>query len=163
MARARLLASRALLRGSRGAAGRPPGGGLRVRVCCARWRTLLRGPPLVKPAALTLSSRGRWDCHLRVLDVTAGERVQVRVPAQTRLPWLRSWVSGFRGTEGLVPLSPRCVDRDRDRKGRRRRRRPRPPSGTAGSWGPEPQAHRGRAAPLASGEQGSWGMVFFST
>ena len=54
--------------------------------------------------------------------------------------------------EGLVPLSPRCVDRDPNRKGRRRQRRPHPPSSTASSWGPGAQAH-----PREGGAAGFWG------
>ena len=74
----------------------------------------------------------------------------MRGPAQTRLPWPRPWALGFRRLEGLVLVSPRCVDGDPNRKGRRRLGGACPPAAPrgwhrrllpAGALGP--QAHPG--------------------
>ena len=84
-----------------------------------------------------------------------GTRAGVRGPAQTRLPRPRPWALGFRRLEGLVLVSPRCVDGDPNRKGRRRLGGACPPAAPrgwhrrllpAGALGP--QAHPGGRAEL---------------
>lgn len=95
-----------------------------------------------------------------------GTRAGVRGPGQTRLPWLRPWALGFRGLEGLVLVSPSCVDRDPNGKGRRRlggaARLQHRVAGTIirfqpGPWGPRPILERGRSGWLVESRVvGGW-------
>jgi hypothetical protein len=95
-----------------------------------------------------------------------GTRAGVRGPAQTRLPWLRPWALGFRGLEGLVLVSPSCVDRDPNGKGRRRlggaARLQHRVAGTIirfqpGPWGPRPILEGGRSSWLVESRVvGGW-------